>query len=147
MSILKNIENDLKDAMKNKDSFRLGVLRLIKTELKNKEIELIRPVTEPEFMALLSRMVKQRKDSIDQYTKGGREDLAKNEADELNVINQYLPQQLTEDEVKTLISEAKQKTGAQSAKDMGLIMKEIKEKTTGRFDGKVLADLVKASLS
>ena len=132
--------------MKSKDSFRLGVMRLIKTELKNKEIELIRPVTEAEFVTLLARMVNQRKDSIEQYNKGGREDLAKNENDEIALINAYLPKPLSEDEVKLLIVEAKQKTGAQSAKDMGLVMKEIKDKTAERFDGKQLADLVKAAL-
>lgn len=147
MSFLQKIEGDLKDAMKSKDSFRLGVLRLIKSELKNKEIELIRPVTETEFIAVLSRMVNQRKDSIEQYKKGGREDLAQNEANELQVINAYLPKALSEDEVKQIIAEAKQKVGAQGPKDMGLVMKEIKDKTAGRFDGKQIADLVKAALA
>jgi len=147
MADLQQIENDLKVAMKSRDSFRLHVLRLIKTEVKNKQIELIRELKEPEFMSVLSRMVNQRKDSIEQYKKGGRDDLAQKEEDELKVIGEYLPKPLTEDELTNVIQAAIQKTGASSPKEMGLVMKEIKDKTTGRVDGKVLADKVKATLA
>ncbi len=132
--------------MKAKDSLRLGVVRLIKSEIKNKEIELIRPLTEPEFIALLATMVKKRKESIEQYTKGGRADLAAGEENELKIVSEYLPQALSDAEVTAMINEAKVKTGASGPKDMGLIMKELKEKCAGRVDGKILSDKVKAAL-
>lgn len=145
-AILEKIAGDLKDAMKSKDSFRLGVLRLIKTEAKNKEIDLMHPLTEPDFIAVLSRMANQRKDSIEQYLKGGREDLANNEKAELNLIGEYLPQALSETELKDLIQAALKATNATGPKDMGVVMKELKEKTAGRVDGKVLAETVKKAL-
>lgn len=143
MTVLQKIETDLKNAMKSRDSFRLGVLRLIKTEVKNKQIELIRDLNEQEFMQVLSRMVKQRRDSVDQYTKGGREDLAQKEQDEIKVIEGYLPKPLSDEELTQIIQKAIQKTGASSPKEMGIVMKEIRDKTTGRVDGKILADKVK----
>lgn len=146
MSHLQKIEDDLKSAMKNKDTFRLGVLRLIKTSLKNKEIELIRPVNDVEFNALLSSLVKQRKEAVEQYKKGGQEELAQNEENEIKIIQEYLPKQLTSDELDKFIKDALQKTGAKEPKDMGLVMKELKEPTSGRVDGKVLAEKVRQAL-
>ncbi len=146
MSFLKQIDDDIKNAMKSKDSFTLGVLRLIKTELKNKEIELIRAVNETEFLALITKMVKQRKDSAEQYQNGGRQDLADQELQESTVLSRYLPTPLTDEEVQALITNAIAKTGATSGKDMGLVIKELKEATAGRVDGKLLADKVKQSL-
>lgn len=146
MSFLKKIEDDLKNAMKNKDSFRLGVLRLVKTALKNKEIDLMHAVSEAEFVAILSTLVKQRKDSVDQYVKAGRDDLAKNEQAEIAIIQEYLPKALSDDDLKNIIATAIQKTGAAGAQDMGKVMKEIKEATAGRVDGKILAEAVKNAL-
>lgn len=145
-AILEKIAGDLKDAMKSKDSFRLGVLRLIKTEAKNKEIDLMHPLTEQDFIAVLSRMANQRKDSIEQYLKANREDLANNEKTELVLIGEYLPQALSETELKDLIQAAVKMTNATGPKDMGAVMKELKEKTAGRVDGKILADAVKNAL-
>lgn len=147
MSVLEKIESDLKNAMKARDSFRLGVLRLIKTEIKNKQIELKRDLNEQEFFAVLSRMVKQRKESVEQYQKGGRDDLAKIEQDEQHVLADYLPKPLSEDELSEMVAVAVKKTGAAGPKDMGVVMKELRDKTTGRVDGKVLADKVKAALT
>lgn len=146
-SILEKIANDLKEAMKSKDSFRLGVLRLIKTEAKNKEIDLMHALTEQDFIAVLSRMANQRKDSIEQYLKASREDLANNEKAELTLIGEYLPKALSETELKDLIQVAIKAANATGPKDMGAVMKELKEKTAGRVDGKLLADAVKNALS
>lgn len=147
MGVLENIANDLKEAMKAKDTFRLGVIRLIKTEVKNKEIELMKALSESDFNAVLSRMVKQRQDSIAQFQQAGQAERAENESKEIQIIQDYLPKPLTKDEVIALIKDAISKTGAEGAKGMGLVMKEIKEATTGRFDGKELADLVKTTLA
>lgn len=145
--VLKKLEDDIKTAMKARDQARLEAVRLIKTTVKNKEIELIRALTEQEFFAVLATMVKQRRDSVEQYEKAGRADLADKEKFEIDVIQAYLPQQLGSDEVKALIVAAVQKTGAQGPKDMGKVMGELKSQTSGRVDGKVLAELVKQVLA
>ena len=147
MSILAKIDEQIKVAMKSKDSFRLGVMRLVKAQVKNAEIEAMRPLSEPEFVAVIARMVKQRKESVEQFTKGGRADMAQNEEQEITIIQEFLPKQLSETEVEGLIKEAIQKTGAQGMQQLGAVMKELKEKTAGRVDGKLLADKVKAMLS
>lgn len=154
MSVLKKIEDDMKTAMKSRDALRLEVLRGVKTAIKNKEIKMVelkevtelRPLTEPEFHTLLASLVKQRKDSVEQYAKAGREDLASKELAEIDVLNEYLPKALTADELSTLVAAAIQKCGATGAQDMGKVMKELKESTAGRADGKMLADQVKAAL-
>lgn len=147
MSFLKKIEDDMKTAMKARESFRLGVLRLIKAAVKQKELEPpIHTLTDPEVVALLSTLVKQRRDSVEQYTKGGREDLAANESAEIAVIQEYLPKALDEAELETMILAAMAACGASGPQDMGKVMKELKDKTAGRVDGKVLSDKVKAAL-
>lgn len=147
MSFLKKIEDDMKIAMKARESFRLGVLRLIKAAVKQKELEPpIHTLTDPEVVALLSTLVKQRRDSVEQYTKGGREDLAANESAEIAVIQEYLPKALDEAELETMILAAMAACGASGPQDMGKVMKELKDKTAGRVDGKVLSDKVKAAL-
>lgn len=145
-AVLTRLDADIKEAMKARLQVRLDTLRMVKTTVKNKEIDLIRPVTEPEFIALLSTMVKQRKESIDQFTKGGRVDLADKEQGEIDIINGYLPQPLTPDELKSLVANAVKISGATGPQDMGKVMKELKEPTSGRVDGKLLADAVKAAL-
>ena len=147
MSFLKKIEDDLKNAMKARDAFRLGVLRLVKAAIKNKELEPpLHSLSEVEFVALLSTLVKQRRDSIEQFTKGGRVDLAQSEAQEIAIIQEYLPKALSDGELDSLIAGAIQKSGALGPQDMGKVMKELKDQTAGRADGRVLADKVKAAL-
>jgi len=147
MSFLEKLTEDIKTSMKNRDADRLGTLRLIKSEIKNKEIEVQHEITEAEFMTVLSRMVKQRKESIEQFVKGGRDEMAAKEENEITVISDYLPQPLSDSDIDGLISEAITKTGASGPQGMGLVMKELKEKTTGRYDGKQLADKVKTALA
>lgn len=145
-SILSQLDNAIKEAMKARDTARLETVRGIKTSVKNKEIELIRPVTEVEFYGLLNTMVKQRRDSIEQFKKGGRDDLADKEAGELKIIETFLPQALSPEEVNHLISDAISASKATGPKDMGAVMKLLKDQTAGRVDGKELSELVRSRL-
>ena len=120
---------------------------MLKTELKNKEIEFMREVTSEEFLALVSKMVKQRQDSSDQYENGGRKDLAQKEQDEIAVLKVYLPDPLSESELDDLIKQAIAETGAQDMKGMGQVMQVLRPQTAGRIDGKLIADKVKAALA
>lgn len=133
--------------MKARDQKLLDALRLIKTSIKNKEIELIRPLTEAEFFSLLATMVKQRNESIEQFKNGGRTDLAEKEEQELSVIQSFLPKALSDEEVLEMIQKACQESGAKGPKDMGAVMKLLKDQTTGRVDGKILSEKVKNFLA
>ncbi len=134
-------------AAKLKDKIRLSALRMIKSGVHNKEIDLKRKMTDSEFMQMLSSMVKQRKDSIDQFKKGGREDLVEKEEAELKIIQQFMPVQLSEEEIDAEIQKSIQEVGAVSIKDMGKVMKVLMPKLTGKADGKMVGDKVKERLS
>ena len=144
--VLKKLEEDIKSAMRAREQLRLDTVRLIKSAVKNKEIELIRALTELEFFGLLSTLLKQRRESIEQYEKGGRPDLADKEKLEIEIIQGYLPKQLSTDELNSLIRSVVQKVGATGPKDIGKVMGELKSQTSGRVDGKILADTVKQIL-
>ncbi|RLB05694.1 MAG: GatB/YqeY domain-containing protein [Deltaproteobacteria bacterium] len=147
MSLLDQIHSDLKEAMKAKDSIRLGALRLILTAVKNKEKELRRELEEREVLQIVSNQIKQRKDSIEQYRKGGREDLVQKEEQELEILQAYMPQQLSEEELEKLVTETIKEVGATSVKDLGKVMKAIMPRIAGRADGKVVNQMVRAQLS
>ena len=147
MDINKKINEEMVSAAKAKDKIRLSAVRMIKTALHNKEIELIRPLNETEIMQLLSVMVKQRKDSIEQFAKGGRTDLVEKEEAELKVVQEFLPAQMSDEEVENLIKKAIAEAGAVSAKDMGKVMKILMPQITGRADGKAAGEKVKTLLS
>jgi hypothetical protein len=134
-------------AAKLKDKIRLSALRMIKSGVHNREIDLKRKMTDSEFMQMLSSMVKQRKDSIDQFKKGGREDLVEKEEAELKIIQQFMPVQLSEEEIDAEIRKSIQEVGAVSIKDMGKVMKVLMPKLTGKADGKMVGDKVKERLS
>lgn len=146
MTILEKLDQEIKESLKARDQVRLDTIRLIKTAVKNREIELIRPLSEAEFFAVLSTMTKQRNESIDQFKKGGRTDLVEKEEKERTIISSFLPQALSDAEIDRLIAEAISQTGAKSPKDMGLVMKALKEPTAGRADGKILSEKVKSKL-
>lgn len=137
----------MKDAMRAKDSLRLNTIRLIRTAVKNREIDARRALDEQEVVAVLSTLVKQRRESAQAYRDGGRPELADKEEQELAVIQEFLPAQLAEDEIRGIIEEAIVETGAASMKDMGKVMKFVTARTVGRADGRVVSDLVKARLS
>jgi uncharacterized protein YqeY len=134
-------------AAKLKDKIRLSALRMIKAGVHNREIDLKRKMTDSEFMQMLSSMVKQRKDSIDQFKKGGREDLVEKEEAELKIIQQFMPVQMSEEEIDAEILNSIQEVGAVSIKDMGKVMKVLMPKLTGKADGKMVGDKVKERLS
>jgi len=143
-SITEKIEEDLKSAMKASLGLRVSVLRLIKSALKNRQIEKQSPLSEEEEIAVLSTLSKQRRESIEQYRKAGREDLAKKEEDELSIIQSYMPEQLSPDKIDALIKEAIEECGAKGLSDMGRVMKVLMPKVKGRADGKAVSERVKA---
>jgi hypothetical protein len=147
MSLYQEIETQLKDAMRSQNKDRLMALRNIKSVLKNKAIDLKRDLNDAEVIATLSTLAKQRKESIESFTKGGRQDLVDKEEAELKVIQEFMPQPLSEAELEDLIRQTIQETGATGPKDMGKVMKVLTPKTTGRADGKVVSEKVKGLLS
>jgi uncharacterized protein YqeY len=147
MTFKEKMNEDLILAAKAQDKVRLSALRMLKNGLHNREIELQRELNETEFLQLLSSMVKQRKDSIEQFEKGGRNDLVEKETAELQVIEEFLPTQLTEADLDTAIAEAIRESGAAGIRDMGKVMKFLMPKVTGKADGKLVGDKVKARLS
>ncbi len=150
MSLKDRIGEDIKTAMKAKDKIRLQTVRSIKKALLDKEVSL-RPqgqdsLNETQELELLAQQAKQRRDSIEQYTQGGREDLAEVEAQELAIIETYLPQQLSEAELTTIIDGAIAEVKATSPKDMGKVMGKIMPQVKGKADGKKIQDLVRGKL-
>ncbi|RPI25386.1 MAG: GatB/YqeY domain-containing protein [Acidobacteria bacterium] len=147
MALIERIQKEIAEAMKAKEALRLSVLRGLKTALKNKEIEKKRPLTEAEDIQILQTLVKQRKESIEQFTKGGRPDLAEQEQAELKMIETYLPAAVGQEEIERAVSEAIQEVQASSAKDMGRVMKAVMAKFAGKVvDGKAVNDTVRAKL-
>lgn len=147
MTFLERINEDLKSAMKNKEADRLSTLRMVKTALKNREIDKMEPLTDEEALAALRTLVKQRRDSIEQYTKAGRIELAEKEAAEIKVIEVYLPAALDEAAVAQVVAVTIAETGASSPKDVGVVMKAVLAKLAGEtVDGKLINQLVKSKL-
>ena len=142
MGLIEDIQAAVKEAMKNKEKLRLGVLRMLMSELKNRKIELQRELEEADILQVITRMVKQRHDSAEQFAKGGREELAAKEKGEIEVLESYLPEGLSEAELEELVKQAIAETGAQSKKDMGKVMKAVMPKIAGRADGKQVNQLV-----
>ncbi|NJL47709.1 MAG: GatB/YqeY domain-containing protein [Leptolyngbyaceae cyanobacterium SM2_5_2] len=151
MSLKTRISDDIKTAMKAKDKLRLETVRSIKKVILEKET-LVRPsgqeeLTEAQELEVLTQLAKQRKDAIEQYQKAGREDLAGKEAEELAIIEEYLPQQLTDAEIEAVIEDLIAQTGASTAKDMGKVMGPAMQQLKGRADGAKVQALVKAKLA
>lgn len=142
MKDFKKIDEDLKKALKDRDEDRLRVLRLFKTAIRNKEVELKRSLKENEYLQVATTLVKQRRESIEQFKKCGREDLVESEEKELKVLTEYLPPALSEEELIKIIKEAIHETGATGPKEMGNVMKVVMGKVAGRADGKIVSSLV-----
>ncbi|MCX5854313.1 MAG: GatB/YqeY domain-containing protein [Deltaproteobacteria bacterium] len=147
MGLYDKINTEMVLAAKGKDKLRLSVVRLIKTGLHNREIDLKRPLNDDECLQLLSAMVKQRRDSIEQFRQGRRMDLVEKEEGELGIIQSFMPEQMSEEDIAKEIENAVREVGAVSIKDMGKVMKVLMPKLTGRADGKLVGDKVKARLS
>jgi uncharacterized protein YqeY len=142
MGLKDDITAAVKDAMKKKEKLRLGVLRMLMSEMKNRQIENQRELEEVDILQVITRMVKQRQDSAEQFANGGREELAAKEKSEIEVLQGYLPQALSESELETMVKEAIAETQATSKKDMGKIMKVVMPKIAGRADGKAVNQMV-----
>lgn len=147
MSLLDKINQEIAAAMKAKDAERLSALRMVKTALKNREIEKMAPLDDAESSRVLQSLVKQRRDSIEQYEKAGRAELAAKEAAEIRVIEEYLPAAVDEATIARVVDETMTEIGATSAKDMGRAMKAVMAKFAGQpVDGKVISGMVRAKL-
>jgi uncharacterized protein YqeY len=146
MSLKSQITDDMKSAMKAGDKDRLKVVRLIMAAIKQVEVDKRIELDDAAVLSVLDKMVKQRRDSVEQFEKGGRDDLANIEIAEIAVLEEYLPEQLSDDELDALIDEAISMTGAESIRDMGKVMGEIKSKAAGRADMGAVSARVKARL-
>jgi uncharacterized protein len=148
MSYIERIQNDLTAAMKGKDELRLSVLRMVKSALKNKEIEKMHALDDMESLQVLQTLVKQRHESVEQFTKGGRKDLADKEKKEIAIIEEYLPAAPSDQEIQEAIEAAISEEGADSLKQMGAVIKAARARLAGKtVDGKALSDLVRVRLS
>jgi len=147
MNLAERLNEDMKQAMKDGDKFRLQVIRLVRASIKNQEIELRRPLTEEETIQVLSRELKQRRESLQDFQKAGREDLIAQVTAEMDIITQYLPKQLSEEEIKEIALQTMKETGASSKADMGKLMGALMPKVKGRADGKLVNRIVQELLS
>jgi uncharacterized protein len=150
MSLSEQIQKDMVEAMRSRQELRLSVLRMMKSAIKNKEIEKRAPLDDKEAVQVLSTMVKQRRDSIEQFTKGNRPELAAKEADEIKLIEAYMPKAASEDDVRSTVRAVIAEMGSPTAKDMGTVMKSTMAKfaATGvRAEGKTVSEIVKQELA
>ena len=147
MSLKERIVKDMTAAMKSKEAARLSTLRMVKAAVQNREIEKGGPLTDEELAKLLQSLVKQRRDSVEQYEKAGRAELAEKERAEIAVIEEYLPRAATREEIEQAVSEAIAETGATSMKELGAVMKAAMARLAGRnADGRTVNELVRSKL-
>ena len=146
MTLKERLKTELVEAMKAKDALKVSTIRLISSTIKNREIDGRVELDDEAVLGVLSTAAKQRRESIEQYEKGGRQELADKEKAELAIIQTYMPSQLGRDEIVAIIKEAVSETGAAGAKDMGKVMKALMPKVKGKADGKLVGELVKEVL-
>ncbi len=148
MEIREQIMADIKSAMVAKETVKLGALRMLQSAIKNREIEL-RPnaITNDEVLGVVKKLVKQRKESIDQFQTAGRQDLVDQESAELKVLEVYLPAQMGREQIETIVTEVIASLGAKTVKDMGPVMKEVMARTAGAADNKLVSEIIKSKLS
>ena len=147
MALKEQLDADLKAAMRDKDALRLSVIRMLKSAVKYREIELMKPLDDAGVLSVVASLMKQRRDSVEQYKAGNRQDLVAKEEAEIAILQGWLPQQLTADELRAKVDEAIAKTNAQGPKDMGAVMKALMPEVQGKAEGKAVSDMVKARLS
>jgi uncharacterized protein YqeY len=149
MGISEQVQKDMVAAMRSRDELRLSTLRMVKSALKNKEIDKRSPLDEKEVQQVLSTLIKQRRDSIEQFQKGGRQELADKEAAEITIIEAYLPKAIGEEEITAAVKATIAEMGAPTIKDMGTVMKNVMAKlqaSGARVEGKAVSDIVKKNL-
>jgi len=150
MAMSEQIQKDMVEAMRSRDELRLSTLRMVKAALENKKIEKRAPLDDKEAQQVLSTLIKQRRDSIEQFTKGGRQELADKEAAEIKLIEAYLPKAMGEEQIAEIVKATIGEMGSPTMKDMGTVMKNAMAKlqaTGARVDGKVVSELVKKHLA
>lgn len=149
MSVKEKLVEDMKQAMKDKEEgkLRLSVIRMVRASIKNVEIDRRHDLSEEETLEVLAREVKMRRDALEEFAKANRQDLVENLRKEIDILMDYLPQQLSEDEVRSLVTEAVVKTQAKGPKDMGKVMAVLMPQVKGRADGKLVNQLVRDALN
>jgi uncharacterized protein YqeY len=146
MSLQQRLDDDLKAGMKSSDNLKTSVLRMVKAAVKNKQIEKRKELSDEEIISVISTLTKQRRESIDMFSKGGREDLAEKERQELVILQMYLPSQLSPEDLDRIIMEAINESSAEGVKDIGKIMRLIMPRVQGAADGKVVNQRVRELL-
>ena len=150
MSLIDDIQKHIVEAMKARDELRLSTLRMVKTALKHREVEKMAPLDDKESQQILATLIKQRKESIEQFTKGGRQEMADKEAAEIVLIESYMPKAASEDEIVAGVRAVIAEMGAPTMKEMGAVMKNVMARFAGagiRVDGKIVSDAVKRELT
>lgn len=147
MTLLDTINNDMKNYMKEKDSFSLGVVRMVKGAIQLESINKKKELTDEEIISVISKQIKMRKDSIVEFEKGNRQDLVEQNKKEIEILNKYMPEQLSMEEINKIIDEAFLLIKPTSSKEQGLIMKEITPKLKGRADMSLVSGIIKGRLN
>lgn len=147
MSILDRLNEDMKKAMKNREKEKLSVIRMVKSSLQNEQIKLGHELNEDESLTVLNRELKQRKDSLQEFEKAGRDDLVAKLQKEIEILQEYMPKQLSEEELLQIVKETIEEVGAKSKADMGKVMKAIMPKVKGKADGGLVNRLVQENLA
>jgi len=147
MTILERLNSDLKEAMKSKDTFSLAVIRMAKGAIQLEAINKKKDLSEDEVVSIISKQIKMRKDSITEFEKAGRNDLIEQNKKEIELLQKYMPEQLSEDEINKIIDDVFEKVNPTSPKDMGLIMKELSPKVKGKADMGYVNGIIKSRLN
>lgn len=145
--LFKKLQEEMKAAMKSGDKDRLSTIRMLISEIKKVQIDSKKELSDEEIISILQKYVKQRKEAYQQYSQAGREDLANKELKEIEVVQEFLPQPLSEEEISKIVEETIKEVGATSVKDMGKVVKAVMEKVKGRAEGSVVSKIVKEKLS
>lgn len=145
--ILEKIKSDLKESLREKDDLRVSTLRFLLSALHNREIEKRKDLTDEDVIAVLQKQTKERKESIEAFKKGGRDDLVQKEQAELEILNKYLPQQISEEELGKIIDEVIKESGATGPADFGKVMGGVMGRVKGRVDGSLVVEVVKKILN
>lgn len=147
MKLIEQIQEDLKRSMKAKDGNRVSVLRFLMSSIRNREIEKRNPLDDDEVLAEITSSAKRRRESIEAFKEGGRADLVAKEEAELAILQEYLPEQLSPDEIRGIVQEVIEAVGASTAGDIGKVMKELMPRLRGKADGKLVNEIVRETLS
>ncbi len=145
--LLEKLQDEMKKALKSGEKERLSVIRMLISEIKKVQIDKKKELTDEEIIQILQRYAKQRKEAIQQYKKANREDLVEKEERELKIVQEFLPEPLSKEEIEKIVEEVIKETGASSMKDMGKVMKTVMEKVKGRAEGSIVSQIVKSKLS